>query len=92
MTPTWVAAEFLAELEVRLPIWEDPQGEFSQLLTVDGSRASAAGLKNRPTRETARDTLAWWQTLPEDRTVTIRAGLPPDREIELLDLWSDRNA
>ena len=52
--PVWVDAAFLNEQEVRLPIWEDPDSEFSPMLTVDGSRAAAAGLKNRPTRETAR--------------------------------------
>ncbi len=92
MTPTWVDAGFLNDQEVRLPIWEDPKGEMSSLLTVDGSRAAAAGLKNRPTRETARDTIAWWKTLPDDRTATTRAGLTPEREAELLTDWAEQNA
>lgn len=92
MTPTWVSADFLNEHEVRLPIWEDPAGEMAALMAVDGSRAIAAGLKNRPTRETARDTVAWWKTLPGDRTATMRAGLAPEREAELLALWAARNA
>ena len=87
MTPIWVESSFLREHEVRLPIWEDPDGEQSALLTVDGSRAAAAGLRNRPTRETARDTVSWWKTLPEERTESTRAGLSPDREAELLELW-----
>lgn len=90
--PTWVSTEFLNEQGVTLPIWEDPMGESSQLLTVDGSRAVAAGLKNRPTRETARDTIAWWKTLPADRTATTRAGLAPERETELLALWHEKKA
>jgi 2'-hydroxyisoflavone reductase len=92
MTPTWVNTDFLNEHEVRLPIWEDPAGELSALLTVDGSRAAAAGLKSRPTRETARDTVAWWKTLPADRTATTRAGLTPEREADLLSLWAEKNA
>lgn len=92
MTPTWVGAEFLKKQEeVYLPIWEDPNGENSQLLTVDGSRAAAAGLRNRPTRETARDTVAWWKTLPADRTASIRAGLSPEKEAEVLALWHDQS-
>ena len=87
MTPIWVESSFLREHEVRLPIWEDPDGEQSALLTADGSRAAAAGLRNRPTRETARDTVSWWKTLPEERTESTRAGLSPDREAELLELW-----
>jgi len=92
MQPTWVSSEFLKAQGVSLPIWEDPSGEYSQLLTVDGSRAVAAGLRNRPTRETARDTIAWWKTLPADRTASLRAGLAPERETELLALWHERSA
>lgn len=92
MSATWVSTEFLNEQEgVALPIWEDPDGENSQLLTVDGSRAAAAGLKNRPTRETARDTVAWWKTLPAERTASTRAGLSPEKEAEVLALWHDQN-
>ena len=92
MIPTWVSTDFLNEHEVRLPIWEDPNGEFAALSKVDGSRAAAAGLHNRPTRETSRDTIAWWKTLPGDRTESTRAGLDSEREAELLALWMDRNA
>ena len=89
MTPTWVSTEFIAKNEVQLPIWEDPAGEMSPLLTVDSSRAAAAGLMNRPTRETARDTIAWWKTLPAERTATTRAGPNREREAELLELWHE---
>ena len=92
MQPTWVATDFLNEQSVTLPIWEDPKGEMATLLRVDGSRAAAAGLVNRPTRETARDTVAWWRTLPADRTASMRAGLAAEREAELLALWHDREA
>lgn len=93
VSPTWVSAEFLGQQEgVLLPIWEDPDGENAQLAKVDGSRAAAAGLKNRPTRETARDTIAWWKTLPAERTATTRAGLTPEKERELLSLWHELHA
>jgi 2'-hydroxyisoflavone reductase len=92
-SPTWVSAEFLNKQEgVLLPIWEDPDGENAQLSMVDGSRAVAAGLNNRPTRETARDTIAWWKTLSTERTATTRAGLSPEKEAELLSLWHDEQA
>lgn len=92
MVPTWVSADFLKKQEnFYLPIWEDPTGENSQLLTVDGSRAAAAGLKNRPTRETARDTIAWWRTLPPERTATIKAGPDPEKEAHVLSLWHEQN-
>lgn len=87
MQPVWVSPEFLEAEEVGLPIWTNPNGEMGNLLAVDGSRAAAAGLQTRPTRETARDTIAWWRTLPAERTETPRAGLSAEREAELLELW-----
>jgi 2'-hydroxyisoflavone reductase len=90
--PTWVSGDFLSGQEARLPIWEDPGSEYAALSAVDGTRAAAAGLRNRPTRETARDTLAWWKTLPADRTEATRAGLSPEREAELLGLWREEDA
>lgn len=87
MNPNWVSTDFLNEHDVRLPIWEDPSGEMASLLRVESSRAEAAGLKFRPTRETARDTVSWWKTLPAERTASMRAGLSAEREAELLDLW-----
>jgi 2'-hydroxyisoflavone reductase len=91
--PTWVSPEFLKKQEgVLLPIWEDPAGDNAGLSKVDGSRAALAGLKNRPTRETARDTVAWWKTLPPERTASTRAGLSAEKEAELLSLWHDQQA
>jgi len=52
----------------------------------------AAGLRNRPTRETARDTVTWWKTLPADRTDKLRAGLSAAKEAELLQRWHEKNA
>ena len=96
MTPVWVDKDFVSENEVAegggLPIWEHPDGESAALSYVDGSRAAAAGLKNRPTRETARDTISWWKTLPADRTDKLRAGLGADKEADLLRRWHQQNA
>ena len=96
MTPVWVDKDFIAENKIAeggaLPIWENPDGEYAALSLVDGSRAAAAGLKNRPTRETARDTISWWKTLPADRTDKLRAGLSADKEAEFLRLWHEQNA
>ena len=49
--------------------------------------AIAAGLTFRPAAETARDTLAWWRAEPEERRPTLRAGLTPEREAEVLAAW-----
>jgi 2'-hydroxyisoflavone reductase len=96
MTPIWVDKEFIAEHKIAegngLPIWESPDGEYAALVQVDGSRAAAAGLKNRPTRETARDTITWWKTLPADRRENLRAGLSAGKEAEMLRLWRQQTA
>ena len=96
MMPTWVDTDYIAAQNVGaeggLPIWESPVGEAAGLAKVDGSRAAAAGLRNRPTRETARDTISWWKTLPEDRTEKLRAGLSADKEAEFLQKWHEQDA
>jgi 2'-hydroxyisoflavone reductase len=88
MTPVWVSADVLAKQEALqyIPIWSSAEGEESKAALVSGKRAFAKGLKNRPTRETARDTIAWWKTLPADRTANLRAGLSAEKEAELLAL------
>ncbi len=96
MAPVWVDKAFIAENEVAdgggLPIWEHPDGEYAPLSLVDGRRAIAAGLKNRPTRETARDTISWWKTLPADRSDNLRAGLSAEKEADLLRSWHEQSA
>ncbi len=96
MAPVWVDKAFISENEVAdgggLPIWEHPDGEYAPLSLVDGSRAVAAGLKNRPTRETARDTISWWKTLPADRSDNLRAGLSAEKEADLLRSWHEQSA
>jgi 2'-hydroxyisoflavone reductase len=72
---------------VDLPIWSSPDGAESKAALVSGERAFAKGLTNRPTLETARDTVRWWKTLPAERTARLRAGLSPEREAELLAAW-----
>lgn len=93
-TPVWVSSEFVRANGLvegaDLPIWSSPGGEESKAALVSGERAFAKGLKNRPTRETARDTIRWWREQPAERTASLRAGLSPDREAELLAKWQNR--
>ena len=91
VTPTWVSAGFIDAQNLSegraLPIWASPDGEYASVALVNGERAVAKGLRNRPVRETTRDLISWWKTLPEDRTQKIRAGLSAQRETEMLTLW-----
>lgn len=92
-TPVWVDHAFLKSHDAggrELPIWVTPEADSAWAGRVSGERAFAAGLKIRPTRETARDTIRWWKTLPAERTASLRAGFSPEREAELLAAWKAR--
>ena len=92
----WMAHDFIDSQETgsgnAFPIWVPPVPEFAGAARCSGERAVAAGLHNRPTRETARDTVTWWKTLPAERTEKMRAGLSPAIEAELLATWRQRDA
>jgi 2'-hydroxyisoflavone reductase len=86
---TWIPAEFLAEHEVTpwmdMPVWVPPEDkEFGGLGSVELGDAPTDGLQFRPLAETMRDTLAYWNELPEDRRAKPRAGLAAERETEVL--------
>jgi 2'-hydroxyisoflavone reductase len=93
-TFTWVDAGFLEEHEVQpwmqMTVWVPSTGEFAGLAQVNCEKAIAAGLAFRPLAETARDTLAWWKTLPAERREEPRAGCPPELEAKVLAAWHAR--
>jgi len=96
-TFTWIDdMEFLAEHEVRAwqeaPLWADPNGELAGVNTYSNARSIAAGLTTRPLADTVRDTLVYWHSLPEDRRATLRAGISPEREAEVLAAWHAQQA
>ena len=53
-------------------------------------RAVAKGLTFRPLADTARDTLAWFKTLPAERQAKLQAGISSEREREVLAAWHAR--
>ncbi len=91
---TWVEADFLDKQGVRpwadMPVWVPPVGDGKYSGLVSRARAVKAGLTFRPTADTARDTLAWWKTLPDERRAKQRAGLPADKEQAVLAAWHAR--
>jgi 2'-hydroxyisoflavone reductase len=93
---TWVPAAFLEEQGAQpwsdLPVWIPAGPETSGFGTRKIDRALAAGLTFRPQAKTALDTLAWWETLPAERRETLRAGLKPEREREILAAWKAHQA
>jgi len=81
----WVKAEELERLGVgELPIWIPPVGEYKGFHSWSNARAVKAGLTFRPIKVTTQDTLAWFKTQPEERQSKLRAGLPPEKEAEVL--------
>ena len=85
---TWVPADFLAQNKVEawsdMPVWT---GDESGMARTNIARALAKGLTFRPLAETARDTLVWFKSQPQDRQSKLRAGLTPEREGEVLAQW-----
>lgn len=84
----WASTEFLEQhgaLESgEIPIWAAPQGDSAGFALVSSARAVARGLRFRPLQTTVTDTLDWHAKRPADQQQTLRAGLTPQREAELL--------
>jgi nucleoside-diphosphate-sugar epimerase len=91
--PIWVDDAFVEEqnagAEGALPIWHPSTGPYAHVSSVSGERARAEGLRNRPVRETIRDLMTWWDTLPEERITNARFGMTAEREAELIAAWKD---
>jgi 2'-hydroxyisoflavone reductase len=85
---TWVSEDFLTQQKVEpwsdMPVWT---GKDSGLARAKIDRALSKGLTFRPLAETARDTLTWFKSLPQDRQAHLKAGLAPERETEVLAAW-----
>jgi 2'-hydroxyisoflavone reductase len=73
-----------------LPAWVPGSGETAGFSRVSNARAVATGLTFRPLATTARDTLAFWNSLPAARRAQPRAGLSAEREAAALAAWRAR--
>lgn len=84
----WANAEFLEAEHLidsgAIPIWAPPSGEYAGAALISSKRAVSSGLKFRSLDVTVRDTLAWQAQRPARQRETLRAGLSPEREAELL--------
>ncbi|MBK9966011.1 MAG: NAD-dependent epimerase/dehydratase family protein [Holophagales bacterium] len=85
---TWAPEARLKELgitpEADFPIWVSTESPEAGIGEVSIARALKAGLTFRPLSETIQSTLAWWDSLPEDRRAKMRAGLAPEKETAAL--------
>jgi 2'-hydroxyisoflavone reductase len=97
--PIWVDETFIETAQANstvqnwgmFPVWHPLSGDSAAISSISGARAREAGLRNRPVRETIRDLMSWWATLPAERTATLRAGMSADVEAELIALWKKEN-
>ena len=94
VTWTWVDDyDFLQANKVGGAVpWILLRGDMLGMTTIRTDRAIAKGLTYRPLAVTARDTLAWWPTVPETRRSAPRFVFTPEREAELLAAWKARGS
>jgi 2'-hydroxyisoflavone reductase len=91
-TYTWVPTEFLLANAVEpysdLPAWRPARGRYLGFAQFDLTRELAAGLRLRALEDTAVDTLEWFRKRTAGSFAPLKAGMAPEREQELLALWS----
>lgn len=92
--PTWVDPAFLSangiddeHMQGQFPLWLPPEGESAGFHKRDVSKAVKAGLKFRTVDDTAKYTLDWYKTLPEDIQKKIVPAMLDAKEQEILDAW-----
>ena len=87
----WVTAEFLEKQKVEgwsdMPVWLAAKGDDAAFAQTSAARALKQGLKITPLRKTVQDTLAWHLQRPEAARARLKAGIAPERELEVLAAW-----
>ena len=88
---TWLPTAFLEAQGVApwsdMPVWVPSVGDEAGFARVSAARALAAGLTIRPMADTVADTLRWFLGQPEDGRRSLKAGLSPEREAQVLAAW-----
>ncbi len=70
--------------------WVMLRGNDLGHLSARNDKAVAAGLGFRPLADTARDTLAWWPSVPEARRTAPAFSITPEQERKALAEWHAR--
>jgi 2'-hydroxyisoflavone reductase len=90
-TFTWANAEFLEQQKVApCPTCRcgfRRRAKWAGWVARASPRAIAKGLTFRPLEVTARDTLAYFKSLPEDRQAQLKAGLKPNARRSAWKAW-----
>ncbi len=90
---TWVDGAVVTETmgnPMGLIPWVWPGGPLHGASHFRRDRAFAAGLKFRPFADTARDTLAWFKTLPPERQAKMVGGITTEQEAKILAAWKSK--
>jgi 2'-hydroxyisoflavone reductase len=89
--PVWLPSEFLAAQQVQpwsdMPVWVPSEGDSAGFAATRMQRAAVAGLNIRALDDTVRDTLRWHLARPAAEQTTLKAGIAPTRETEVLAAW-----
>jgi 2'-hydroxyisoflavone reductase len=91
---SWVPVDFLEAQKVSawgdMPAWVPGVGDSAGFARHRNQRAIEQGLSFRPLADTVAATLAWFDAQTEERRATVRAGIKPEREAEVLAAWKAR--
>jgi len=74
-----------------LPVWLPPAGETAGFTQRSITRALAQGLTFRPFGDTVRATMDFYRQQSAARQAELRAGLPAEREAQVLAAWKARS-
>jgi 2'-hydroxyisoflavone reductase len=101
---TWVPVEFMQAQRIRgwsdMPVWVPPSPDNAGFSAVSVQRALDRGLTYRPLADTARDTVAWFRSLPtqpfyQELSAEVQARLggvfTEERERAALEAWHARH-
>ena len=90
-TFTWVETDFLIERDVRpyreMPVWMPPLPGREGYARFDLTPEIERGLTFRSLAVTTQDTLEYHFSRPAEEQWPLRAGLTPEREVEVLAEW-----
>ena len=86
---TWVDDKFLTSEKIidEIPIWTSTHGPEIGYSTMNINKAVSKGLTFRPLSDTTQATLEWFRKQPTSRQLKMRAGIKPEREVEVLAAW-----
>jgi len=88
----WVPSDFLDSEMVApwsdMPVWVPGQGDDAGFAQRSIARALGHGLLFRPLLQTVVDTLTWFRQQAPTRRAALKAGLSPDRELQVLADWA----